>query len=94
MSFQDCLVAQRSDGWLVMVGDESQHLPGEVTAEELVTCVDVMTKHAGLKSPGCVLAPDSASCFFATLHVASEIDRSQLGPMVELRHGAVGSARQ
>jgi DNA-binding MarR family transcriptional regulator len=65
MSFQDCLIVQRADTWSIVVGSEVETLSVDSSAEELVTCVTVMARLAGLKQFQCILAPASTSCFFA-----------------------------
>ncbi len=65
MSFQDCLIVQRANNWSIVVGSETETLAAESSAEELVTCVTLMSRLAGLKQFQCVLAPASTSCFFA-----------------------------
>ncbi len=74
MSLQACIVIERSDEWLIVVGKKTEHLALDVSNNELVACVTLMTKHAGLKNPNCVLAPASTSCFFAALDLGAEID--------------------
>ena len=74
MSLQACIVIERSDEWLIVVGTKTEHLALDVSHNELVACVTLMTKLAGLKNPNCVLAPASTSCFFAALDVGAEID--------------------
>ena len=74
MSFQDCLVVERSDDWLIVVGSQTDCLGLGVPPDELVSGVKRMIKQAGLKNPSCVLAPASTSCFFSTLDAGEEID--------------------
>ena len=74
MSFQECIVIEQADGWLVVVGTKTEHLALDVSNSELVACVILMTKLAGLKNPNCVLAPASTSCFFAALDAGSDLD--------------------
>lgn len=74
MSFRDCLVVERIDDWFIKVGDETEVVAQSVTTEELVTCVQLMIKLAGLSSPKCILAPASQSCFFTTLPTGDDLD--------------------
>ncbi len=74
MTFQDCLIVERHDDWLVMVGDKTDTLAIDVAAEELVTCARLLIELTDLGNVRCVLAPASTSCFFATLDAGEEID--------------------
>ncbi len=74
MSLPGCAVIERSGGWLLVVGDETEELAADVEPSELAVCADLMTKLAGMKNPSCVLAPDSTSCFFAKLSPDDDID--------------------
>ncbi len=74
MSFRDCLIVERPDDWFIVVGRETEHLAADVSIEELVTCVNLMVKLAGLKAPNCVIAPAATSCFFATIQGGDELD--------------------
>ncbi len=74
MSFQGCLVVERAVDWRVIVGTKTEYVSRDVPTDELVTCIQLMTKLAGLKHPNCVLAPASTSCFFAALELGAEID--------------------
>jgi hypothetical protein len=74
MSFQGCLVVERAVDWRIIVGTKTEYVSRDVPTDELVTCVQLMTKLAGLKHPNCVLAPASTSCFFAALETGAEID--------------------
>ena len=74
MSFRDCLIVQRTDDWFIVVGSEVDTVSQSVTDEELVTCVNLMIKIAGLQNPRCILAPASRNCFFTALSVGNEFD--------------------
>ncbi|MEM8666502.1 MAG: hypothetical protein AAGG48_03245 [Planctomycetota bacterium] len=74
MTFQDCLIVQRESGWSLIVGSETETLSADATMEELATCVEVMSRLAGLKRFQCVLAPASTSCFFVQLNVPVDTD--------------------
>ncbi len=74
MSFRDCLIVERSDGWFIVVGSETERVALDVSIEELFTCVQLMVKIAGLKTPNCLIAPASTSCFFATIQGGKELD--------------------
>lgn len=74
MSFHDCLVIERADGWMIVVGSQTEQLPLDAPPHEMVTSVELMIKLAGLKSVNCVLAPASTSCFFQRLHAGEAID--------------------
>ena len=74
MSFRDCLVVERIDDWFIKVGEETEVVAHSVTTEELVTCVQLMIKLAGLNSPKCVLAPASRNSFFTTLATGDDLD--------------------
>jgi type II secretion system protein L len=74
MSFPGCLVIERTADWLIVVGNETDTIGVSASAEELATCVSLLVKQRGIKNPQCVLAPASASCFFATLEPSSDID--------------------
>ncbi len=74
MSVPGCLIVQRSRGWLVVVGTETQQLAADADPVELALCAEQLVKQAGIKNPVCILAPDSDSCFFATLSPSDDVD--------------------
>ena len=74
MSFRDCLIVERPNDWLIVVGGETEHRASDVSSDELVTCVNLMVKLAGLKAPNCLIAPAANSCFFATIQGGEELD--------------------
>lgn len=74
MSVPHCLIIERPNDWLIVAGKHREHLASDVSVEELVTCVRLVIKLAGLKSPNCLIAPASTSCFFSTIQVNTEPD--------------------
>lgn len=72
--FQDCLIVQRETDWWIQVGSETETLSLEASAEELVTCVEVMSRLAGVTKFQCVLAPASTSCFFVRFDLPRDAD--------------------
>jgi type II secretory pathway component PulL len=74
MSFSGCLVVEQDDQWLITVGELSDVLPIDASAEELATCAGVMTGQASIKNANCILAPSSQSCFFRALRPGTDFD--------------------
>lgn len=74
MSAADCVMIQRSRGWLIALGTERRQLAADAASDELANCALQLAKQAGVKHPSCILAPDSESCFFATLSPNDDID--------------------
>ncbi len=74
MNAPNCLVVEREEDWVVMVGTQTEVLASDVPAEEIATCVKTMCELSRLKSPPCILAPSSNSCFFTILEADDEVD--------------------
>ncbi len=74
MSVPGCVVIERQNDWMIVVGDESEQLTGDQDAGQLAACADQLAKRSGIKNPNCILAPDSTSCFFARLSPNADID--------------------
>ncbi len=74
MSSHDCLIIERNNEWLITVAEQTERLALTVPPLEIATCVNLMIKLAGVKTPNCVLAPSATSCFFASLPCGEDID--------------------
>jgi type II secretion system protein L len=74
MSGFDCLIVQRSRGWLIVLGTERLQLAADTGPDELASSALQLAQQADIKNPVCILAPDSESCFFATLSPSDDVD--------------------
>lgn len=74
MNASHCVIVQRSHSWLIVLGTERQNLAADAGPDELAGGVLQLAQQAGIKHPDCILAPDSESCFFATLSPSDDVD--------------------
>lgn len=74
MSFQDCLIVERADGWWIVAGSLTDTLGHDASPDELATCADVLIKQAQLKNCQCVIAPAATSCYFTKLTPDTDVD--------------------
>ncbi len=74
MNLPGCVVIEGAREWLIVAGNETERLALDVEPAELAVCAKVMIGLSGLKNPGCVLAPDATSCFFAKLSLPNDFD--------------------
>ncbi len=79
MNINGCAIIQRPNEWLIVIGDQVEHLASNVSPTEIAVCADLMSKLAGIKNPQAILAPDSTSCYFASLSGDPSVDEPSSG---------------